>query len=307
MLPNPLVKRRFREPCEACGGDFFGYCPSCQGTGYSRIRCRSCFTWKSSEHFLHGGRIVGRCDDCRKSSPQPREPIRRDGRLLVKWNPRSRNRKTGAMPVSMSSPRTCPPGCPWMGNGCYAEQYFAGVHWRRLAAGRGMEWSAFCSRVAELPEGQLWRHNEAGDLPGDGDQVDADLLLALVGSNRGRRGFTYTRKPTGFGDNLRAIARANEGGFVVNLSADGLEGADRLASLGVGPVTTVVPVGSSPRMRTPAGRTVVVCPAVAGEGDCCLTCGLCARSDRELVVGFPAHGQLRSRMSRDLVQVELFG
>jgi hypothetical protein len=56
-------------------------------------------------------------------------------------------------------------------------------------------WSQFTAAVATLPEKTLWRHNQASDLPGQGDAIDRPKLDALVKANTRRRGFTYSHKP----------------------------------------------------------------------------------------------------------------
>lgn len=208
--------------------------------------------------------------------------------------PKSANAKTGPIPVSTSSADTCPPSCPFHAAGCYAS---AGgplaLHWRKVTEGeRGMGFDDFCSAIANLPEGQLWRHNQAGDLPGVGEAIDRDALGQLIESNRGRRGFTYSHKYTLPG-NLETIADANARGFVVNLSANSPAHADTLAGQG-SPVTTVLPAdvngAVTPTLRTPRGLRVVVCPATYRDGVSCATCRLCAAGDRKVIVGFPAHG-----------------
>ena len=219
--------------------------------------------------------------------------------------------------MSMTSPRTCPPGCPWRRGGCYGEDYFAAVHWRRLDGGQGISWGDFCEKVAALPDGQPWRHNEAGDLPGDGDEIDETRLLELVAAARHTRGFTYTHKPV-LGDGPEAVANrrklreirmfwSSRPGLVVNLSGDGLEHADQLCDLDLLPVVVVLPQGSRRVQHTPAGRRVAICPALHGESTSCLTCMLCARADRDFLIGFPAHGSSRRRVSERLVQLRLFG
>jgi hypothetical protein len=316
MRSGELGRRVFRQTCLACRGEerVLDPCPACEGTGYAQLRCRDCFVWKPVGVFLRGGRLLARCSRCRGGEAPKRGPIVRTGTLLVRWCLRSKNRKTGPIPVSMTSPRTCPPGCPWLGRGCYGEQDFSGLHFRRLARGRGLSWDDFCKRVEELPEGQLWRHNEAGDLPGDGGEIDEWRLLQLVRASRHATGFTYTHKPL-LGDDV--VARANRrklrearawsgGGFVVNLSADGLSQADQLCDLeGRHPVVVVLPESCSSQ-HTPAGRRVVICPALGNEATSCLTCELCARPERDFLVGFPAHGNLRKRMSERLTQLRLF-
>ena len=305
--------RKFEKPCGECRGEvrIFSPCAACGGTGFFEIRCRECFNWKPASEFLCGGELRRSCSGCRTSpvARGPKMPL--PGPLRVKLSPRSCNRKTGPIPVSTTSRRTCPSSCPWFGRGCYAESDFELVHWRRLERGGGVDWPTFCEQVSVLPAGQLWRHNEAGDLPGDGDVVDADLMSELVHAACRTRGFTYTHKPVlGEGmveaHNRICLLDTRGGGLTVNLSADGLESADAHFDLGLLPVVVVLPAGSPSELRTPAGRRVVVCPALHREGICCLTCEICSVADRDFIVGFPAHGSLAGRMSRDLVQLRLF-
>lgn len=130
------------------------------------------------------------------------------------------------------------------------------------------------------------------------------------------------------GGNLRALRAARKAGLVVNLSADTLADADRKAKLGL-PVVITLPseaatrAGAAKYSRTPEGRKVVICPAVSAsraEGYAgrttgkkrkktasssaylsCAQCGgaggvaLCARGNRDFVIGFPAHGQDEAR------------
>lgn len=206
---------------------------------------------------------------------------------------KSGNAKAGPIPVSTSTATTCPDACPLKARGCYAK---AGgplaMHWRRVTDGRsGGSWASFVGAVRAIPDGQLWRHNQAGDLAGDGVTLDRAALRQLTAANTGKRGFTYTHYDPTVGLNGVAIADAIESGFTVNLSADGLADADALADLGIAPVVTVLPVDQMTNTRTPKGRAVVVCPAVTREGVTCASCGMCQRAQRNgVIVGFPAHG-----------------
>lgn len=203
--------------------------------------------------------------------------------------PVSKNTKTGPIPVSTSSRDTCPVNCA-VRAACYASSGPLALHWTAVSNGsRGTEWSGFVSAVASLPEGQLWRHNQAGDLPGDGHTVDPVALGELVASNIGKRGFTYSHYRDAA--SLAWIKHANEWGFTVNLSANSLEDADTLADTGAGPVVCVLPSAQTQNTTTPKGRRVVVCPATQRNDISCATCQLCQRQ-RETIVGFPAHGSL---------------
>jgi hypothetical protein len=224
------------------------------------------------------------------------------------------------MPVSTTSENTCPDACPLKNAGCYAKSGPLGMLWAALSratpgetfkrAGQNVQsytWAQFCSTVAALPLATLWRHNQAGDLPGQGDAIDVDALRDLVSANENRRGFTYTHKPvTGphGAANAAAIADANARGFTINLSADNLSEADTLAESGVGPVVVVLPmdVNGKADITTPKGRRVAVCPATYREDVSCASCQLCQRQERKAIVGFPAHGASKRKASAIAVQ-----
>ena len=219
---------------------------------------------------------------------------------------KSTNQKTGPIPVSTSPDSTCPPACPFMGEGCYADSGPLKIHWTQVSKGqRGEPWAVFLSRVRSLPESQLWRHNQAGDLPGAGNRIDAKQLGELANSNRGKRGFTYTHKPVvataGVPSavvqaNRKAVKAAVKAGFTVNLSGNSLAHADRLSKTGL-PVATVVPPGAPSRFTTPAGNKVVVCPAQRSDTITCSTCRLC--SSRTVVSSLAScHMEPERRKSR---------
>jgi hypothetical protein len=252
----------------------------------------------------------------------------------VQLTMKSRNAKVGAIPVSTTAAKTCPSACPLQAMGCYAEAGPLGMMWRALSQaepgkeyalpkgkGQSLEWSGFTAAIAALPEGQLWRHNQAGDLPGEGNVIDVDALESLVAANRGKRGFTFTHKPLTL-DNKLAIAAANLSGFTINLSANTLAHADTLsnekaAGFQVGPVAAVLPAemerGSTKggdwtesledyrariaNLATPEGRKVAICPATYRDNVSCSTCQLCQRSERKVIVGFPAHGASKRKAS----------
>jgi hypothetical protein len=207
--------------------------------------------------------------------------------MKVKLTIESRNGKTGKIPVSTSSKVTCPNACPLKGNGCYAEYHHANRIWQLITDGKiGDNWRSFLRKIREFPEGQLWRHNQAGDLPGANNKLDEKKCLELAKANEGKRGFTFCHYPVK--GNLRVLRKMNRLGFTVNLSANNLEHADELAETGL-PVAVVLPSDSGPTV-TPAGRKVAVCPAITSDNITCKTCQLCQRQNRKVIVGFPAHG-----------------
>lgn len=275
--------------------------------------CPQCYRQRPLELFVskNGQRFTTTCADCRKrySGWSTLSVAERQARLRAKPRTgvgyfvaltlKSKNRKTGLIPVSMTDMVSCPQACIFRDRGCYAEYGNVRAHWQTVPE-RGTSWREFCEAIAALPPGQLWRHNEAGDLPGRDDNVDIDALDMLVEANRGRRGFTYTHKPVTKVTVRRAIRKANDAGFTINLSAGSLAEADRLADLAIAPIAVVLPTGTPARsLKTPAGRTVVICPAET-HAITCSTCELCAKPWRKSIVGFRAHGQAKAIVS-DLV------
>lgn len=211
---------------------------------------------------------------------------------------KSANVKTGPIPVSITGADSCPPSCPFSGGGCYAKGGPLAIHWRKVSEGeRGFSFLDFCAKVKQFEPGQLWRHNAAGDLLGEGETIDPVSLGQLVKANIGKRGFTYTHK-TNDPKNFKWIKSANEWGFVINLSANNLEHADQLADQCAGPVVTVLPIDAPTKQQTPKGRTVVTCPATYREGVSCETCKLCAVSNRTTIIGFPAHGNAKAKVQK---------
>lgn len=210
---------------------------------------------------------------------------------------KSTNKKTGPIPVSTSDERTCPNSCPWLNRGCYASFGPLRLHWKKVSHNdRGSDFSRFLLQIRSLPRGQLWRHNQAGDLPGSENRINKSNLGRLTLSASHTRGFTYTHKPVeGRSEtakrNRKAIKDANSASFTINLSGNGIEHADKLVKLKIAPVTTILP--SDIRVRSfmsPGGNKVVVCPATTEEDVTCDTCELCAIPNRKSIIGFPAHG-----------------
>ena len=206
---------------------------------------------------------------------------------------KSANAKTGQIPVTYSARITCPPSCPHYRSDCYAEDFYTRLAWDRVDRD-GIDWGELCANIEKLPSGQLWRFNVAGDLPGEGESVDSKALKALVLANSGKKGFTYSHKKTP--QAIKAIRAANRAGFTINLSADDAGEADTLADLKAGPVVAIVPTDCPERVTTPKGRPIVICPAQTRDDVTCKSCGLCARADREVIIGFRAHGT-RAKMA----------
>lgn len=202
----------------------------------------------------------------------------------------SRNAKTGPIPVSTTSSDTCPPTCALRNSGCYADGGPIRLHWDKVTRReRGTDWAAFVEQIERLHPTQLWRHNQAGDLPNDGGAIDAETFGQLVNANEraGARGFTYTHCPP-TPSNLELIRDSNRRGFTVNLSADTFGALDRLPP--DVPAVVLLPLNSPVRAVTPGGRRVIQCPAERSPTVTCRDCALCYEANRTVAVGFTVHG-----------------
>jgi hypothetical protein len=218
------------------------------------------------------------------------------GALRFHLTPRSANAKTGPIPVSTSSRATCWDGCPFLKNGCYADAGPLALHWDAVTRGdRGTPWSDFLAAVAALPAGQIWRHNQAGDLYRPGTVTGRKALAQLVEANRGRRGFTYShhkRTPA----TVQAFKAATANGFTVNASCETVAGADAAIANGLRAVFVVPSAETRTAWDTPGGNRAVLCPAQRRDGVTCATCQLCQSRPSNVAIAFQAHGTGRRRI-----------
>ena len=185
---------------------------------------------------------------------------------------KSGNTKTGPIPVSTSSAKLCPASCPFApanGGGCYASSGPLALHWSKVTSGeRGSSWKDFLQQIAELPIGQLWRMNQAGDIRDPKTAKGREQLQQLTEANRGRRGWTYTHHrltPAA----VTAVKSATADGFTVNASTETVAAADAAVSRGLRAVTVVPSTDTRRVWRSPDGNPVVTCPAQVHENMTC--------------------------------------
>ncbi len=217
--------------------------------------------------------------------------------MKYRFTHKSRNRKTGPIPVTTTEKKSCPKICPFAKDGgCYADGFPLNLVWKEIE-NTGITLAALCEKIAALPAGQFWRMNQAGDLPADKTgKISSFAMRKLITANAGKNGFTYTHHNTGLNANKDAIEAANASGFTVNLSGNSLSHADKLKTLDIAPVVVVLPIKARENLFTPAGNRVVVCPVVTEKTASCDTCRLCGNRDRDTLIGFPAHG-IRKRQA----------
>jgi hypothetical protein len=207
---------------------------------------------------------------------------------------KSSNKKTGPMAVSTSPQSTCPDECPLKKEGCFADNGPLKIHWDKISAGtRGVSFDDFLLQVGALPMRAEYRHNQAGDLPGQDGQIDAPKLARLAATTKRRklRAFTYSHYNVITNINNRlAIQHANNTGLVINLSANHISEVDALLKLKIAPVAVIMPLNSEKITYTEQGNKIVICPAQTNKKTTCLDCMLCAKNDRDFTIGFLPHG-----------------
>lgn len=202
--------------------------------------------------------------------------------MKIHVTPKSSNKKTGPIPVTTTSKDTCPPTCSWYEKGCYALGGPLAIHWKKVSEGlKGLEYKEFLLWVKGLAAGTLWRHNQAGDLPGEGTKLDKVKVRQLAKAAAHTLGFTYTHKWQGNEDYLLEINKI--GGFTINTSCDTLEEAKKSFKAGL-PTTVMLP-DNWKESKLP----LALCPNQY-LATTCKDCMLCARKNRKVIVGFEPHG-----------------
>lgn len=217
----------------------------------------------------------------------------------------SSNVKTGPIAVSTSSRATCSPSCPFFENGCYAESGPLLLHWRKVTEGvRGVTFRAFCDALQRLESGRLFRHNQAGDLPHKAGRISRTFIKSMVASVQHLKAFTYTHHDIKLGENLSLLRYANRNGFTINVSTESEAAADDAISAGL-PAVMVAPSDEErTTWHTPAGNTVLVCPAQRSDTTTCADCKLCHHRGRRVVIAFLAHGTGKRKANAALSEAQ---
>lgn len=216
---------------------------------------------------------------------------------------KSANAKTGPMAVSTSSKATCAPGCPFKGNGCYAEQGPLNLHWLKVTNGeRGVDFNTFLRQVMGLPDDSAFRHNQGGDLPHTNGRISRVFIRRIVAAVSHLKAYTYTHHSLKLGENLPLLRYANRNGFTVNVSTESEAAADDAIAAGL-PAVLVVPSDETRvTWHTPAGNVVLVCPAQRSDTTTCSDCMLCHKRGKRVVIGFLAHGTGKRKAEASLSQ-----
>lgn len=186
--------------------------------------------------------------------------------------------------------RTCPASCPFLDNGCYAQD----GHVLAIQRGSSSEHDGEVKlrEVIRLPEGAILRDHVSGDFFLDG-RLDVEYLQATIEAARLRPDvtiFTYTHA-------WPYIDRALYDwppNLALNASCDTLEDLTIARHAGW-PTTIVVPSFFTGKLPVRS----VVCPAQTVHL-ACLECRICMRGKRSATVIFLAHGNRVKRVNTRL-------
>ena len=206
----------------------------------------------------------------------------------------SGNKKTGPIPVSTTSKVSCPITCG-VREACYAMTGPLALHWEKVSTTeRGYDLERFIGELDTLPRGQVWRHNQAGDLDHRGGRIVLASIVKLVKVNMRRklRGFTYTHHEL-TEHNVYCIKFANNHGFTVNVSTDNVAESVVTYKKHKLPTVTLLPM-DAPNVQTVEGVKIVACPAEKTKRVTCSNCTMCMARDRRYIIGFRAHGTRKS-------------
>ena len=210
---------------------------------------------------------------------------------------KSGNKKVGKIATVKVEKKSCPPSCG-LYNVCYGKTGPISWHWDDVENLPESSWDSTMHQIAALPINAKWRYGEVGDLPGDGEKIDRKKLRQLVKANEGKRNITYTHKHRYAHQRKTLKWLYDKMKFTFNLSADNLDHADKLADLEIAPVTVTLPwTFKGHKTTTKKGRVVKVCPAQLVEDMNCEKCMICAKRDRDTIVGFVAHGARKRRIT----------
>ncbi len=214
---------------------------------------------------------------------------------------RSSNQKTGPIITTRHPQASCPVTCPFLGNGCYAENFPLSKHWRNDLE-KGLNFETYLDRLGVLiryrnltGQTSMIRIGEAGDI-GNGVTISPSAVHLAEAVKQASTVIWYSHyHPTPA--NL-PIYRSILARVCINVSADNPTMADAYARLGF-PTTVVLPIGTPNVSYTPEGRKIVACPAEKANGRVtCLTCKLCGNKDRDYIIGFRAHGGRKKLVNR---------
>jgi hypothetical protein len=223
--------------------------------------------------------------------------------MLFRFVYPSSNKKTGPIAVITADRSTCPKTCPFLGNGCYAEQPPLRWKWDKLSRDKkGITLEELLDKMRGLRKGTIVRYGDAGDLPGNGTRIDRDAVLALADTAKENKlilfGYTHylTTPKKDRRYNIRVIKEAISRGFHINISVESIKEAKKYSRMKL-PVAAVFIGKEDLKKYSMAGVKIKRCVATTKNASC-WSCGnvpYCAQTKRVAAVGFQVHGSYATK------------
>lgn len=216
----------------------------------------------------------------------------------------SDNGKIGRVSATWVAQNSCPPSCPHMGAGCYAESGMAGFTTARLNKAAADHPELAPAAIAQIEAAAIDTLTGKRDLRlhvvGDARTDKAAQLLAAAadryiarGAAKGKnvRVWTYTH--------ARDTRRESWGRISVLRSCETLQHV-KAAHLAGFAAAIVIPEHVHDTAYKSDGFTFIPCPEQTGRAANCQSCGLCMQDTKlhaaKRVIVFAAHGQGRKKM-----------
>jgi hypothetical protein len=216
----------------------------------------------------------------------------------------SDNGKIGRVSATWVAQNSCPPSCPHMGAGCYAESGMAGFTTARLNRAGADHPELAPAAIAQIEAAAIDTLTGKRDLRlhvvGDARTDKAAQILAAAadryiarGAAKGKtvRVWTYTH--------ARDTKRASWGRISVLRSCETLQHV-KAAHLAGFAAAIVIPEHVHDTAYKSDGFTFIPCPEQTGRAANCQACGLCMQDTKlhanKRVIVFAAHGQGKKKM-----------
>lgn len=224
---------------------------------------------------------------------------------LVAAVEKSDNEKTGPVSATWVAQISCPPSCPHMGAGCYAESGMAAFTTNRLNRAAADYATLSPAAVAMIEAAGIDKLTGKRDLRlhvvGDARTDKAAQILAAAadryiarGAAKGKnvRVWTYTH--------ARDTRRASWGRISVLRSCETLTQVRAAHAAGYAAAIVVPEHVHDRAYKLDSEFTGIPCPEQTGRAANCQSCGLCMRDqmlhENKRVIIFAAHGQGKRKM-----------
>jgi hypothetical protein len=208
---------------------------------------------------------------------------------------KSETDKMGTVHATYASQKSCPPSCPFLGSGCYAETGNVGFTTRRLntaaAEATAQDVANAEAQAIRTLSGQLdLRIHVVGDCTTD-NAASTVSTAALETIRRGREIWSYTHA-------WRDVDRASWGSVSVLASTESALAAEEALDRGWA-AAVVLPTFAENKLYKLGNIKVMPCVQQT-RGVQCVDCRLCMNSDRlrdkGMVIGFTPHGSGKKRV-----------